>query len=343
MTRIAEPVRTGRAARLPVPRGPLSQWAIRALETGAPDPRPQMAGHIRDEGATDVWGEDAQLALFVCQEMHYRGWGGVDPALEWHPAIIAARVALEDALLTAVEREVEPITDGATASGALAALARDSVYAGGAVERLGAAADAARFRDYFAARSIYHLKEADPHAWAIPRLGPMCKAPFVAVAFDEYGAGHGRNVHQCLYADLLDAMGMASGYLEHLDRVPAAAIAPVTLMSALGLRRARLGAAIGHFAATEVASPPGSARMVAALERIGAPDAAVRFYREHVEADAVHELVMRHDVVGGLVTDDPGAERDVLWGIAAWRLVEDRLDDALLAAWRSGKTLVRDP
>ena len=83
--------------------------------------------------------------------------------------------------------------------------------------------------------------------------------------------------------------------------------------------------------------------MVQALKRLRAPAECVEFYREHVEADAVHELVMRHDVVGGLVTDDPGAERDVLWGIAAWRLVEDRLDDALLAAWRSGKTLVRDP
>ncbi|WP_415849428.1 iron-containing redox enzyme family protein [Tsukamurella ocularis] len=202
--------------------------------------------------------------------------------------------------------------------------------------------DGTRFRDYFAARSLYHLKEADPHAWAIPRLAPVCKAPFVAVEFDEYGAGHGEDVHQCLYADLLAAMDMGCEYLEYLDRAPAAAIAPVTLMSTFGLRRAELGAAIGHFAATEVTSPPGSARMVAALERIGAPDPAKRFYREHVEADSVHELVMRHDVVGAMVAAHPETEADIVRGICSWRLVEDRLDEALLAAWREGTNLVRD-
>ena len=43
-------------------------------------------------------------------------------------------------------------------------------------------------REYFVHRSLYHLKEGDPHAWAIPRLTGQAKASFVAVEFDEYGA-----------------------------------------------------------------------------------------------------------------------------------------------------------
>ena len=45
--------------------------------------------------------------------------------------------------------------------------------------------------EYFVHRSIYHLKEGDPHAWLIPRLTGQAKAAFVAIEFDEYGAGAG--------------------------------------------------------------------------------------------------------------------------------------------------------
>src|SRR5258705_5221914 len=46
-----------------------------------------------------------------------------------------------------------------------------------------------QMREYFAHCSLYHLKEGDPHAWAIPRLMGQAKASFVAVEFDEYGGG----------------------------------------------------------------------------------------------------------------------------------------------------------
>lgn len=46
-------------------------------------------------------------------------------------------------------------------------------------------------REYFVHRSIYHLKEGDPHAWLIPRLAGQAKASFVAIEFDEFGAGRG--------------------------------------------------------------------------------------------------------------------------------------------------------
>ena len=38
-----------------------------------------------------------------------------------------------------------------------------------------------QMREYFVHRSLYHLKEGDPHAWAIPRLtgthGLGCDVP----------------------------------------------------------------------------------------------------------------------------------------------------------------------
>ena len=70
-----------------------------------------------------------------------------------------------------------------------------------------------QMREYFVHRSLYHLKEGDPHAWAIPRLTGQAKASFVAVEFDEYGGGRGARVHQQLFADLMDAAGLDSSYL----------------------------------------------------------------------------------------------------------------------------------
>jgi len=185
------------------------------------------------------------------------------------------------------------------------------------------------------------LKEGDPHAFAIPRLVGGAKAAFVAVEYDEYGAGSGERVHQQLFADLLDAADLDSTYLGYVDDVPAEALAAVNLMSLFGLHRDLRGAAVGHFASTEITSPPGSMRIVKALERMGAPQACKDFYSEHVEADAVHELVVRYDVVGDLVAREPQLDRDVVFGILARDVVEDRLADHMMACWRSGKTSLR--
>ena len=102
-------------------------------------------------------------------------------------------------------------------------------------------------------------------------LTGRAKAAFVAVEFDEYGAGEGPRLHQQLFADLLAAAGLDSTYLGYLDAVPAETLAVVNLMSLFGLHRRLRGAAIGHFASTEITSPPGSRRMVQALERMDAP------------------------------------------------------------------------
>src|ERR1700677_2438027 len=109
------------------------------------------------------------------------------------------------------------------------------------------------------------------------------------------------------------------------------------------LRRGLRGAAIGHFASTEITSPPGSRRMVQALQRMDAPPACIAFYREHVEADAVHEQGVRLDVVGDLVSREPKLDRDVVFGIRAHAVVEDPLADAIMTSWKQDKTSLRQP
>lgn len=294
-------------------------------------------------GDSDPYGIDVQLALYVCYELHYRGFAGVDNDWEWNPGLLHLRARLEDTFLSAVRNEVGDIGPEKTADAEMHRLSVEPVDGHGPSYFLRDKGAWEQMQEYFVHRSLYHLKEGDPHAWAIPRLTGHAKAAFVAVEFDEFGGGRGDFVHQKLFGDLMVAGGLDSTYLGYIESVPAESLAVVNLMSLFGLHRKHRGAAIGHFASTEITSSPGSRRLVAALERMGAPEACVAFYREHVEADAVHEQVVRTDVVGDLVRREPGLGRDVVFGIRAHQVVEDRLADHLMGCWSAGESSLRRP
>jgi hypothetical protein len=326
---------------LPRAVGPLSSAVIDTLQ------RVRPAMHTRPIDVSlceaDPYGLDLQLALYVCYELHYRGFDGINPRWEWNPALLHTRARLEEAFMSAVRHDVGQIGTDETAQDAMDALSVEPVDASGPSYYLGDSGTWEQMREYIVHRSLYHLKEADPHAFAIPRLIGQAKASFVAIEFDEYGGGRGPLVHQQLFADLMDAAGLDSSYLAYLDAVPADTLASVNLMSLFGLHRELRGAAIGHFASTEITSSPGSRRLVDALERMGAPEPCVGFYREHIEADAVHEQVVRTDVVGDLIAREPHLERDVVFGIKARDVVEDRSAVHVMNCWEAGRSSLRRP
>lgn len=326
---------------LPWATGPLSSTVL-GLLTCRP---PQRSLHpvalpISD---ADPYGLDLHLALYVCYELHYRGFAGVDPRWEWNPVLLAVRGQLEDAFLDAVRSDVGEIDADADAAAEMDALCIEPLDGAGPSHHFHHDGTWEQMQEYFVHRSLYHLKEGDPHAWAIPRLTGQAKASFVAIEFDEYGGGRGDFVHQQLFADLMDAAGLDSTYLGYLDSVPAESLAAVNLMSLFGLHRELRGAAVGHFASTEITSPPGSRRLVDALQRMGAPQPCIRFYAEHVEADAVHEQVVRVDVVGDMVVAEPQLNRDVVFGIRARELVEEQLADHMMRCWTAGRSSLRRP
>lgn len=325
---------------LPAAHGPLSTAVRRAL-AGPPtyDHLGRIGASVRD---SDPYGLDLQLALCMCYELHYRGFAGVDPAWEWNPALLGLRAELERVFLAGVRRDVGPIGDR-TAAAEMAAISIEPADGTGPSYHLRDNGTWQQMCEYFVHRSLYHLKEGDPHAWAIPRLTGGAKAAFVAIEFDEYGAGQGARLHQQLFADLLTAAGLDSTYLGYVDAVQAESLAAVNLMSLFGLHRSLRGAAIGHFASTEITSPPGSRRMADALQRMNAPAACIGFYSEHVEADAVHEQVVRIDVVGDLVAREPQLDRDIVFGIRAHAAVENRLAERVMTSWQQGQTSLRTP
>ena len=322
------------APPLPRPRGPLSAAVVAAL---AQEPPPAA---LPDTVSADPFGEDLQLALHICYELHYRGYNGVDPNWEWQPEVLRLRAELERTFLDGVRAEV---AGGANVDAEIDALLVEHVDADGVSHHLRDQGEWWQMREYFAHRSMYHLKEADPHAWVIPRLQGQAKASLVAVEFDEFGGGRGARMHSRLFADLLDGAGLDSSYAAYQDVVPAAMLATVNLMSLFGLHRALRGALVGHFAAAEITTAPSAQRMVRALNRMDADPRCVLFFTEHVEADAVHEQIMRRDVIGDLLAREPGLAADVVLGVQGTELLEARLGRHLLDRWRSGRSSLLSP
>jgi Iron-containing redox enzyme len=319
---------------LPEARGELSAAVVDALR-GAPADRVHP---VALAGRTDPYGDDLQLALQVCYELHYQGFDSVDPDWEWDPGLLRLRSAMEDPFLAALRSEVP---GGVDIDGVLDALLLEPIGGTGVSHFLRDEGAWWQVREYFVHRSIYHHKEGDPHAWVIPRLQGQAKASVVAVEFDEYGGGRGERMHSRLYVDLLTGCGLETGYLHYLDEVPAAMLAVVNMMSLFGLHRSLRGALVGHFAAAEITSAPSAQRMVNALRRLGTAPSCVEFFSEHVEADAVHEQVMRRDVIGDLLRREPELTGSVVLGIQATELLEDRFSRAVLEAWRANRTSLR--
>ncbi|HEV2071558.1 MAG TPA: iron-containing redox enzyme family protein [Acidimicrobiales bacterium] len=338
MTALAAPTTVG-AATLPHPRGPLSEAVLDVL--AGRRPTSQLSAYQNAAASSDPFGEDLQLALYVCYELHYRSFAGVDDVLEWDPDVLRLRALLERPFVDTLHAGV---AGGDDVDGALDQLLVEPADGSGPSHHLAERGRLWQLREYVVHRSMYHLKEADPQAWVIPRLDGQAKASMVAVEHDEYGAGRGERLHATLFAEMMAALGLDPSYGHYLDLVPAVTLATVNAMSCFGLHRALRGALIGQFASVEITSSPGSARLDRAVQRLaGDQVAATRFYAEHIEADAVHEQVVRGAIIADLLGRQPELAADVVFGIQADGLLEDRLATHLTAAWREDQSSLLRP
>jgi hypothetical protein len=321
---------------LPHARGPVSAAVLAALR----DEPPLRA----DPADADPYGDDLQLALYCCYELHYRGFAGVPDDREWAPGLLALRREVERVFEAALHADV-PAGDG-TAEGVvreLDALVVEPIEGRGPSWHLRRDGALWQLREYVVHRSLYHLKEADPQAWVIARLDGPAKTALVSIEHDEYGAGDPDRMHARLFADMMAALGLSTAYGHYLDVVPAATLAEVNFMSLCGLHRRLRGALVGQFATVELTSSPGSDRLVRAMRRLGCPERAIAFYDEHVEADAVHEQVVRHGVIAPLLDGEPHLADDVLFGIRGSGFLGNRLADVLLDGWEHGRSTLRVP
>jgi hypothetical protein len=315
--------------KLPTPRGPVSEALIDALTR---PPHDVTAGEPSDA-------DDLHLALFVCYELHYRGWDGVDDAWEWQPGLLAVRARLE-ALFEADLRTLGVPVAVKDVPHALIDLTRE---AGGPSLSgfIRGRATREQFREFAAHRSVYHLREADPHTFAIPRLSGPAKAALLEIQIDEYGGGVLHRMHQELFRATMTELALDTTYGAYVDVVPAATLANNNLMSLFGLHRRWRGALLGHLAAYEMTSTAPNRNYGNGLRRLGGSPSATRFYDEHVEADAVHEQIAAFDMCGSFATAEPELAADVLFGARCVLTLEDRWASGVLASWAAGESSLR--
>lgn len=289
--------------------------------------------------------DDLQLALFLLYAAAYGSLPGVPAELEWDAELLATRRHLEARFEASLRRFVpapalpEPNRD-AVASALFAMTGADS---GPSLSRYFAKkATLEQAREFLILRSIYTLREADPHSWAIPRLTGRAKAALVEIQTDEYGGGRPDRMHAVVFAKAMRGAGLDDAYGRYVEDVPAATLASLNMMSMFGLNRRLLGAIVGHLAAFEMTSSLPNRMYGEGMRRLGFGEDVTDYFDEHVEADAVHEQIAGRDMAGSLAEDHPELLPDIMWGAAACLAVDGVVAEGALARWTEGQTALRE-
>jgi len=332
--------------KLPHPRGPLSD-AVTTLVSSSLGTRTSVDEVARlavDESTDLVTDEDVQLALYVMNELAYRGFDGVDDDWEWDPELLSVRRIVETAFEDVLRRVVQVPTDVAPERSEVAAalFAMTAPTPGPSVARFVAKrATREQLDELLVLRSIYQLKEADPHTWAIPRLTGGPKAALVEIQADEYGGGDPERMHCALFARTMRGAGLDADYGAYVERIPAITLASLNLMSLFGLHRRLRGATAGHLAAFEMTSSLPNRLYGDGFRRHGFDEATTLYFDEHVEADAVHEQIAGRDLAGALAQQEPELCQDILFGAAACLYLDDLAGEHTLSAWTAGSSALR--
>jgi hypothetical protein len=316
----------GRAGNAPLPesRGELSRALFAALGNGNPW---QDASPAADSDA------DAQIALWVLYELHYHGLASVPAEREWDPDLLRLRRRLESDFEERL-RSRAPALDGEPHDPVQQLIDLIEGHIGASISHfVQRQADADHVRELLRHRSIYHLKEADPTAWVVPRLGVRSKAALMELQFDEYGDGDPNRLHHHLFRRGMAESGLCARYGHYIDEAPVEILELNNAMSLFGLHRRLRGAMLGHLAAFEATSSLPSRRLAQGLRRLGLGESLVQYYTEHVEADAVHEQLALRTICSAFHAEEPDEWPIVLLGAFSCLDLEDRYARRMLTRW----------
>ncbi len=326
-------------------RGALSAALIATLtEERSRDPLLELADDALSATDDVVHDDDVQLSLFVLYASHYGSIAALRADLEWDLELVATRQVLEAAFEARLRRDVSipplPAADGDSVARALFEMTAPTP-GGGLARFIAKNASIEQASEFLIQRSVYTLREADPHSWAIPRLTGRAKAALVEIQADEYGGGDVSRMHSAVFAATMRGAGLDDSYAAYLDAVPAATIASLNMMSMFGLNRRLRGAIVGHLAAFEMTSSLPNRSYADGFRRLGFGDDVTDYFDVHVEADAVHEQIAARDLAGALVESEPALIRDVFFGAAACLHVDELVGAETLDAFEHGRSSLR--
>jgi hypothetical protein len=266
---------------------------------------------------------DALLTLLTIHDLHVAPLDRLGRRARWqhHPTIAALKSALESRVLVDLasretQEDVELPTDAVAAMRSLAAT--DLVH-----PIYHWVADDATLDEIVAFLAL----EGGPDG-GFDDLVAACQIglsgePKLELAqnyWDEMGNGALGEVHTELHRELVEALALPA---IPRDEQPVEALERSALGSLLATNRHLQPEMVGALGLIELQAGPRCRQVVKGLERVGAPDGAFAFYREHAVADPRHGKDWLDNVVAPLAADDVAWGRRMVQG-ARWRSIVNR-------------------
>lgn len=312
--------------KLPLPKGDLSNALVKYFSSSGDVHTADLANV---EPANQL---DFHLSLWMLYELHGGGFTDVPASEEWNPELIALRNGLE----AQFERDLRSRFTDPKLPEPFANALFDYIknFDGVSIAQfVKSKANEDQVRELLMYRSIYHLRESDPMAWATPRLPYGPKAALAELQYDEFGQGKRERLHAQIFARGMSDLGLDDTYGGYITKAPVEIIELNNAMSFFGLHGRLLGASLGHLAAFEATSSGPSRKMAQGLTRLGFPESFVDYYEEHVEADAVHEQLAIRMICEPLAQDDPVMRSNIVFGAFTCMDLENRFASRLLEKW----------
>lgn len=314
--------------KLPLPKGDLSNALVKHFSSSG-------AVHTADIARTEPTDSlDLHLSLWMLYELYGGGFAEVSPAEEWNSELISLRTRLEEQFEADLRsRFNEPDLPDPFGNALFEYI---NGFEGLSIAQfVKSKAKQDQARELITYRSIYHLRESDPMAWAIPRLPYGPKAALAELQYDEFGQGKRDRLHAQIFARGMQELGLDDSYGGYLSEAPVEVIELNNAMSFFGLHGRLLGACLGHLAAFEATSSGPSRKMAQGLRRLEFPESIIDYYEEHVEADAVHEQLAIRLICEPLAQGDPDMRSNIVFGAFTCMDLEDRFARHLLEKWEN--------
>lgn len=268
---------------------------------------------------------DGLRALSVVYDLHLAPLEDVGRAVDWQnePAIAALRSRLEATFESTLDRRADRILDEAGLA------TEDDAVA--AVRALAKVDRVPEIYDWLAEQATWDQfvefaeLEGGPDD-SFDDLVAICQVglpaqPKLELArnyWDELGNGRPSSVHRELHRRLSEVAGLE---LRANSDLAEPALARSVLGPFLATNRRLQPELVGALGMVELQAGPRCRRVVRALERLGAPAAAVPFYEEHAVADPRHGKDWLDNAIGPL--SDRGWGPRIVRG-AAWRIAVNR-------------------
>ena len=199
-----------------------------------------------------------------------------------------------------------------------------------------------QMEEIVAQRSLFFLKEPDPWAMVIPSLKGPAKAGLLDLLLDEYGWGRYDHMHSTVYADLMERLGLETGYDHYLPRTSWQFLASMNLQGLYARHRRLCHRMYGYIYLVEADSPESMKNYIAAYNRLGIDDEEfLKFYDLHITADEGHQDVALNEVVMPVVREEPRAMAEVARGVLEGRVVHHLFSSHLFASFTAGRSSLR--